>query len=135
MKRNILYIIGFLIIVSVYFIPILNKPTEVDASVSIGSGYLYKTASSSIGSATVPYRIVSGSNHILGSIIIGSSTAARIRVYDSDGTATSSATSTLILEIKAGLTEQVITLDTTVLRGVALDIPTNHNGSFTVTYR
>lgn len=139
MKKILLTAGLSLLMVIALFVTIVRDGTQkVDASVSTGDGYMFKVASSSSASATVPYKVRGGSG-ILGSIIISSSSPSvstnLIRVYDSTGQATSSATSTLIASIRPGVSEQTLTFDVNVIRGIALDIPVGFNGFYIVTYR
>lgn len=136
--KKYLFVAGTLLMVFVLGVFLSNNTPVAEGSVSIGSGYTYKVASSSNASATVPY-VIRGGSGILGSIIIGSSTPALVggtpvRIYD-NALGTSTATSTLIGSIRPGVTEQTITFDVNVLRGIVLDIPVGFNGVYTVTYR
>lgn len=134
MKKNILYVVAMVLLSSAYLFSIMKSPEVADASVNIGNGYMFKVASTSSASATVPYRIRGGVG-ILGSLVIASSSDVRIRIYDSDGTATSSATSTMIADFPANTTAGTYTFDVNVVRGVAVDLPSGFKGFFTFTYR
>lgn len=114
-----------------FFIP---KPEQADASVSIGSGYLFKVATTSQASAVTPF-IVRGGGGILGSMIISSSTDVRVRVYDNNVATSTVATSTLIADFPANTPAGTYTFDVNVNRGIAVDLPATYKGVITFTYR
>ena len=122
-----------IVFASAYFFPLLNKQERADASVSIGSGYMFKTATTSQASATAGL-VIRGGTGILGSIVIASSTDVRVRVYD-NALATSTATSTIIADFPANTAAGTYTFDVNVLRGIVLDLPATYKGFFTITYR
>lgn len=131
-------IITILTIIIIAIVVSYDSSPKALGSVSIGSGYMFKVATSTNSSATVPY-VIRGGSGILGSIIIGSSTpgtvgGSAVRIYD-NALATSTGTSTLIGVIRPGTAEQTITFDVNVVRGIVLDIPVGFNGVYTVTYR
>jgi hypothetical protein len=101
-----------------------------NAGASVGMEYSYKNITSTNASSTASVSIKSGFG-TLGSVIVASSSAAVIRVYD--GTATS--TGTLIASFPASATVGTYTFDVAVAKGVVLDVPSNHNGNYTVTFR
>lgn len=112
---------------------VLNKPSLVEGSISIGNGYMYKTITSSNASSTSPMSIKVQGTTILGSIVVASSSATNIRIYDAT---VSTSTGTLITPIKAGVSEQTFVFDINPKTGgILIDVPAGFNGSYVVTYR
>lgn len=99
---------------------------------SIGSRDAYSYKSVIAGSATVPVVIATGSDRILGSIIIGTTHATAIRIYDS---ASATSSSSLIGTLKASIVEGTYTFDTAMRNGIVLDVPAAYAGTLTVTYK
>lgn len=135
--KNILFTSTFIVAILLVIIGVVNySQQKAEASVNIGNGY-----SSYIATSTANLQIVRGGSGILGSIIIASSSAPYattgslpFRVYDAQA-ATSTATSTLIAAIRSGVSEQTITFDRNVLRGIVLDVPAGFTGNYVITYR
>ncbi len=111
----------------------INRPTDVQGSVSFGMGYMFKTITTSNASSTAPTMVVvRGGRGILGNIVIASSSNTAIKIYDG---LTSTTTGTLIGTIKAGISEQMFTYDVNVNYGIILDMPQTFPGVYTITYR
>ena len=108
---------------------LLTGKNPVGSVVDSGT-YSFKTMSSANASSTASAVIKSGVG-TLGSIIVATTHATIVRVYD--GTATS--TGTLIASFPASAVVGTYTFDIGVKQGIALDIPAGFAGSYVVTYR
>lgn len=132
--KKVLSVVGIVLVAILYISTLVAGPKQADASVSIGSGYLFKVATTSQASAVTPF-IVRGGSGILGSMIISSSTDVRVRIYDNNVATSTVATSTLIADFPANTTAGVYTFDVNVTRGIAVDLPATYKGVITFTYR
>jgi len=112
----------FLVALSIFTI------NSTNASVSMEYGYKNITSANASSIAGVAVRSGFGT---LGSIVINTTHATIIRVYD--GTATS--TGTLIASFPASAVVGTYTYDVSVSKGIVLDVPAGYAGNITVTSR
>ena len=101
-----------------------------NAGASVTSEYMYKNITSANASSTASVAVKAGYG-TLGSVVIATTHATIVRVYD--GTATS--TGTLIASFPASATVGTYTFDVAVWKGVVLDVPAGYAGNMTITYR
>lgn len=111
----------------------LKIPDSVISLGSVGQTGEYQ-ASTTVGMATgVTTILLSNVPGVLGSVIIASSSATTFRVFDATSTTdVSSTTKALFVAAPANGT---YTFDINLTRGLIISLPTNFNGSYTVTYR
>ena len=134
----------FVLLISLF---VSDKASVVVASTSQGSDYQSKMATSTMSSATTSQLFKLGSGSIGSVVIINTSAGALpIKIWD----ATSTATSTYMSENNASLTDTygrlvasftsnaatgTYTFDSTVFKGVVVEIPQGFSGTYVVTYR
>lgn len=127
------YILGGLVAVVVLSIAIfIARPEQTTASMGFVD-YTYKVLNFSNASSTdtVSYAIRGGKG-VLGNIVVASSSATKLKIYDA---VTSTSSGTLIGEIKAGVTEQTFVFDVAVTKGIMVDVLSGFNGVYTFTTR
>ena len=106
-----------------------SNKNSVGSVVDAGT-YSFVNLTSTNASSTAPTLVRSGVG-TLGSVVVATTHATIVRVYD--GTATS--TGTLIASFPASATVGTYTFDIGVKQGIAIDIPAGFAGNYTVTYR
>lgn len=77
--------------------------------------------------------LVSNGPATLGSIVVASSSAATLRVWNA--TSTTDSASTTVAVVKASVGENTFTFDASLTRGLIIELGTGFNGAYTVTYR
>lgn len=126
------YIIGVIVII-ILAIVLIQKVMPEQSLGSATYSDSYKNITSSNASTTNPTEVRGGAG-VLSSIIVASSSAVAIKIYDGGTNATSSG-GTLIATIKASVSEQTFPFDIDVIKGIVIDVPAGFNGSYTVTYK
>jgi hypothetical protein len=106
----------------------VNNPS-VGSVVDAGT-YHWTSVNSTDASSTNPKLVRTGYG-TLGSIVIASTSAMIVRVYD--GTATT--TGTLLATFPSNSVVGTYTFDVAVKTGIVLDVPASFNGSWVVTTR
>jgi len=129
MNKVKLAIASSLLVIAGYFVGAAGFVSNLGA-ISGQDGYMFKAVSSANASATVPVKVRGGSG-VLGSVIVGTTHATAISIYD--GTATS--TGTLIASFPASAVVGTYTFDAVVTTGIVLDVPAGYAGVMTVTYK
>lgn len=79
------------------------------------------------------HMIVGTGSNILGSIIVASSSATRIDIWNA--TSTTDVASTSLAHIVASPANGTYTFDSIAPRGLIVDMPTGFNGAYYITYR
>jgi hypothetical protein len=110
---------------------IVSVNTKPQNAGSVTSEYNYKNITSSNASATVPVKVKAGFG-TLGSVVVNTTHATIVRVYDS---ASATTTGTLIASFPASAVVGTYTFDVAVQSGIVLDVPAGFAGNYTVTYR
>lgn len=117
------------------------KSNEALGSVAIGNEY-QATSTSNMGTGHIviglkdPTAVGAESTvplSVLGSVIVASSSAVAVTLWDA--TSTTDTASTTIGTIKASVTEGVYTFDSAIKRGLIVNLPTGDAGSYVITYR
>lgn len=101
-------------------------------SVADNGTYSYKNLTSANASSTAVTTIRSGVG-TLGSMVVNTTHATIIRVYD--GTTATSSDATLIASLPASAVVGTYTFDVAVKKGIVLDVPAGFDGNYTVTFR
>ncbi len=124
-----LIVLGFL---AVFAFALFNLPIPAAEASTDSGAYDFKVFTSANASSTAPFvvRTVEGQ---FGSLVVASSSAARIRIYDSSSATSTGAT--LIADFKAGIAEGTYTFDVEVHKGIVIDVPSTHSGAYTITHR
>lgn len=130
MKKILVLIVVVVLAVGV-FVSMKNKGMIVRGVGDSASSY--KNITSANASTTDPTEVRGGPG-ILDNIVVASSSAVAIKVYDGAANATSSG-GTLIATIKASVAEQTFPFGIAVTKGIVVDAPAGFNGSYTVTSR
>jgi hypothetical protein len=131
MTKVKLAIAGVLVAVASYLIGGSDIPAKF-GGVSNDSGYRYKNITSTDASATIPVEIATSSKaFMLGSIVVNTTHATVIRIYD--GIATS--TGTLIASLPASAVVGNYIYDVNVKKGIVLDVPAGFAGNYTITWK
>ena len=140
MKTKI--ILGLGVLVAVFFgAYFAMKAGGVSASVPI-SGEYQATSTTNIGTGHIVIGLRNASPDIaqssttlsvLGSVIVASSSATAVTLWDA--TSTSDVSSSTIAIFKSAISEGVYTFDIILKRGLIINLPTGDNGSYTITYR
>lgn len=131
MKKIIISVIATAVIFVAFAIFVGSVQKVNLGSVNAGEGYRYKQITSSNASST-SLTTVRGGAGVLGSIVVASTSAAALRVYDNNG---ASSSATLIATLKASIGENTYVFDANVTSGITLDVPAAFNGAYTITYR
>lgn len=124
-------IIGFVII---GFLVVFTKPGSTLVQPSFGSvvrGSEYQATTTT----AIPngHRFVKTGDSILGSIIIASSSAGTLKVWNA--TSTTDTASTTAITFIASPTVGTYTYDMVMTRGIVLELGAGSNGSYNVTFR
>jgi hypothetical protein len=127
------YITTFFIALSIFLTGVLFVKTNTISfgSVSQDGVYNYKNITSANASATVPVKVKAGFG-TLGSIVVNTTHATIIRVYDS---ASATSTGNLIASFPASAVVGTYTFDVAVSNGIVVDVPVGFAGNWTVTSR
>lgn len=99
-----------------------------------GNDYMSTTTDSTKASATVPQPVKLASGSLGSVIVLGTTTAASIKIYD-NALATSTASSTLVATIPSGTAQGTYTFDRSMGYGILVDVGVGFVGSYVITYR
>lgn len=134
MMKNIIIGIAIGIIAVTGYVVIKGGEEFQGGSVVQGSEYLATTTvATSAGTHWLAKGIANGGICVFGSIIVASSSATTLTLWNA--TSTTDIASTTITVLKAGIGEGTYTYDITCSRGLVVDTPVGFNGSYTITYR
>jgi len=101
---------------------------------SVGGSYEYRNYTSANASNTVR-TIVKGGAGELGTVVINTTGAQPIRLYDAATTTAATSTLTKIGVIKPSTAEQSLTYDVAFKQGLTIEIPATYAGDVTFTVR
>jgi len=136
MKRKEIYIV-FSVGLGLMFVAfaLFNTPTKFSTgSVGVSNDYYSTTTDSTKASATVPQPVKLASGTLGSVIILGTTTAATVKIYD-NALATSTASSTLVATIPSGSIQGTYTFDRSMGYGILVDVGVGFVGSYVITYR
>lgn len=112
----------------------LTRPDAPLGSVTQGNEYNSTTTrSTSAGTHWVAKTTTNGGMCALGSIVVASSSATTLTIWNA--TSTTDSASTTIATLKAGVAEGTYTFDAVCTRGVVVATPASFNGMYVVTWR
>lgn len=140
-------LIGLGIILSVMFLAIIlaiGKTPIANGSVGVTDEYIATSTFAKLGgtSAVNPpaaatartiMSLVASSTGTLGSIIVASSSATILDIWNA--TSTTDSASSSIAHVVASPANGTYTFDVVVDRGIIVDMPTGFNGAYTITWR
>ena len=101
---------------------------------SVGSAYTFKHYTSANASSTAR-TIVKGGAGELGTVTINTTGATVLRLYDAATTTAATSTLDAIAVLKAAVGEQTFTYETSLLKGLTLEMPAAYAGDITITVR
>lgn len=128
-----------LIAVGILLVGLIAGLYAKDSSPPLGSvtqGNEYNsttTRSTSAGTHWVAKTTTNGGMCALGSIVVASSSATTLTIWNA--TSTTDSASTTIATLKAGVAEGTYTFDAVCTRGVVVATPASFNGMYVVTWR
>lgn len=121
---------------SIVAVVLASREVVVPSQGSVVVGGEYQ-ATTTLNMGTNKHQLIQSayqsSSVTLGSIIIASSSATTIKIWNA--TSTTDTASTTLGTIKAAAGEQTLTFDAIMTRGLVLEIPTGFNGNFIITHR
>jgi hypothetical protein len=97
---------------------------------SVGRTSEYK-ATTTVSMAAM--QLIQTGESVLGSVIIASSSAITMRIWNATSTTDSASTTVAIFKAAAG--ENTYTFDTVLTRGLVIAPASGFNGAYTITYR
>lgn len=100
--------------------------------VSVGGEY-FATTSDSTSADTHSQIKFSGSTCTVGSIIVASTSATTLTLWNA--TSTTDTASTTIVQLKASVVEGTYTFDALCSRGLVIETPSGFNGYYVITWR
>jgi hypothetical protein len=131
-------VFAFALILGVFAGLGFSNPFQSYAGVPIANEYKAVVVDSTSASATVPF-VVATTTRTLGSVIVGTTGAQIIRIYDGIASTTAPQTATssgrLIGTLKASVAEQTFDFDVEIVNGIIVDVPANFAGVYTVSHR
>lgn len=133
MKNNkvIITILVAALAIALSFIAMKPAPQAKNTGASVLDGaYSYKHVSSSFAGANT---VVCGGSCTLGRVVVNTTSAQIVKLYDGASTATSSAT--LIASLKASVGEGTYNYETVTSKGIVVEVPSGFTGSYTISYK
>lgn len=127
--KNILSV-AFLMVVIGVFVFFTQAPQKSLGSVIRGGEY-YSTTTASM--TQVHNQITSDRSTTLGSIVVSSSSAQTLVVWNA--TSTTDTASTTFTTLKASIGEGTYTFDAILPRGLVVETPSGFDGDYVVTFR
>lgn len=124
------------VIVAIFALVIWYAPVRQTALGSVIQGNEYTSTTTDSGSVGhwLARSVTGGSTCALGSIVVASSSVTTFQIWDATTTVTDLA-STSLVTLKASVPEGTYTFDVGCSRGLVVDVPTNFDGNYVVTYR
>lgn len=121
-------------LVGLVVLTIQNPVSDTLGSVARGGEY-QATTTSTMG--TNKHQLIqsayNSSSVTLGSIVVASTSATTIKIWNA--TSTTDIASTTLGTLKASVAEGTYTFDLILTRGLILEIPTGFNGNYIITHR
>lgn len=112
-----------------------NNPVSNTLGSVVQGGEYQATTTSTMG--TNKHQLIqsayNSSSVTLGSIVVASTSATTIKVWNA--TSTTDIASTTLGTLKASVAEGTYTFDLILTRGLILEIPTGFNGNYIITHR
>ena len=126
-KLNLLIVGTVVLLVSVFLLPRGGGPL---GSVSVSNEYHATTTDST---SVNTYSQIKSTSATLGSIVVASSSATTLTIWNA--TSTTDIASTTITKLVASIGEGTYTFDVEAPRGLIIATPTAFNGSYVITWR
>lgn len=136
MKNIVLSTLGIIVMFLglTYVSYMTYQAIQAEASTMVGQEYKVFQATSSLAATTNSKKTMSGS---IGSFVVSSSSSAsKINLYDTAGTATTtSATTTLLMSFDARASNGTYQYDVEFTRGLLIEVTSGFAGDVVLTYR
>lgn len=136
MKNIVLSTLGIIVMFLglTYVSYMTYQALQAEASTMVGQEYKVFQATSSLAATTNSKKTMSGS---IGSFVVSSSSSAsKINLYDTAGTATTtSATTTLLMSFDARASNGTYQYDVEFTRGLLIEVTSGFAGDVVLTYR
>lgn len=106
------------------------QPSQANVGAGFEDAYSYDAYDATDADSVVLAR---GNSGVLGQIIVASSSAQAVSIYDNDTATTTGAT--LITTLDASFAEGSYEFDLVVVEGIVLSFPAGYDGNLVVTHR
>src|SRR3990167_5070649 len=128
MKQNLL-IVGVVVLLVGNFLLLSRAGVRPLGSVSVSNEY---HATTTDATSVNTYSQIKSTSAVLGSIVVASSSATTLTIWNA--TSTTDTASTTITKLVASIGEGTYTFDVEAPRGLIIATPTSFNGSYVVTW-
>lgn len=126
--------LSFFVFVALIAVTIFVSSRDDVLAGSVGSAYTYKHYTSSNASSTAR-TIAFGGYGELGTVTINTTPGSVVRLYDAATTTAATSTLDAIAVIKAATSEQTLTYDVSLIKGLTVELPATFTGDITVAVR